>query len=602
MSIPSLTSKNALAFLFATVMFCAGFNNLQYGLSFIDEGMYLTDAWRVSQGDKLVEETAKFAPTLYQFFSSIIFLLEPDLSILSVRRIEHSTFALTLLLFIAAWSKQSGIRFSEVLLLTSPILFCGFDGTGRASSFSYYSVPLLIYYVIAIKQAKFLSPSEDFHITDAIILGTLHGCLAVAYLPAGITILSTAALISTSKRSRKKFKSLALLASTSTLPLLLLVATSPQEYINNLLGILKNNSSSGSTLSDYTAAYIATAVLFSGSLYLGDRISSRFGIRSKIAVGLITFIFTLGAITSRFNEMLPPFWNGWFNIPGLAGLIAITLISVNFLGSLPVWKKPLINLKDLNANETHGEWLISFSSVYMGILLFALSFSLTSSLGVLLFSNLLPIIIVLNKSLQIHFKKIGGSRNIPHTLTNPAIFAVCLSIAIHDYNFTYFDKHPRELTERIRNGPAAGIMTNPANASIIESLEKISDQLTTSDDLLISYDQTAMAYFLLRRKPSLDHSWTGITGNNNTLLEASIIKMKRLNKEPELVMHWRNKMLWFPLTSIDQATLFYWPSTLSGFGDSQLKPLNDYVTQNFDYLGSIKINEERAIDIFRRRR
>ena len=73
-------------------------------------------------------------------------------------------------------------------------------------------------------------------------------------------------------------------------------------------------------------------------------------------------------------------------------------------------------------------------------------------------------------------------------------------------------------------------------------------------------------------------------------MKLSITKMVDRERIPKLALHWRNKFLWFPSGNGEYA--------LSSFGDSAEPILLSFVRSNMRYMGSIEIQDQRAIEIY----
>ena len=66
-----------------------GWLKLPYGMSFIDEGMYMTDGWRLSVGDRLFPDSSTSVVNLYVVFNAAIFQIFPDVTLLEFRKIQY---------------------------------------------------------------------------------------------------------------------------------------------------------------------------------------------------------------------------------------------------------------------------------------------------------------------------------------------------------------------------------------------------------------------------------------------------------------------------------------------------------------------------------
>ena len=65
-----------------------GWAKLKYGFNFIDEGMYMTDGWRLASGDRLFPDASVSAILPYALFNAAIFKVFPDTTLLTFRGIR----------------------------------------------------------------------------------------------------------------------------------------------------------------------------------------------------------------------------------------------------------------------------------------------------------------------------------------------------------------------------------------------------------------------------------------------------------------------------------------------------------------------------------
>ncbi len=74
-----------------------GWYKLRFGFSFIDEGMYMTDSWRLAMGDRLFPDTFVSVVRLYVLFNETVFKWWLEASLIGFRQIQFCLSLLTTL-------------------------------------------------------------------------------------------------------------------------------------------------------------------------------------------------------------------------------------------------------------------------------------------------------------------------------------------------------------------------------------------------------------------------------------------------------------------------------------------------------------------------
>lgn len=579
----SISKDTHLPYIICSVIFAvgcavAGWEKLKYGLSFIDEGMYLTDAWRLANGDRLFPDSNRLAASFYNIFSFPLFLLDNNLSILGVRKIQFLTNSILLLIVIIRISSIKPDALPFLIFLAGPFFFTGLDPVGMSSAFNYYTVPaaFLFCHLVAFSFAANAKESKKNY-AFLFLSGLCITAVGIAYLPAGLAGAGVALYVLLSQKKNKLFR---LVVYVAPAPLYLaLVHPHYTEHFSNLNNILTLNSTQGAPkIYPHTPFYLLASafVFFAASLILLlKRPATRLAFTFAASVTLYIAIDTQGF------GILPEAWNGIFNRQAFAaGLtIAAALFSFFIMGkvSLTSPKRSKTDLVILTSTIT--------------FLIYGTTLTITSTLGSLLFlSGSFSAWLLLFAS----FIRAGADR----TSTVMFIGAIFLPTSLHlmqaDWDFTYFDKSPSFLDTKIESGPAQGIYTNPLNASIEKSVRELVERKTGKQSYILAFDQAPMTYFLTRRLPALDHSWVGITQGNEYLMKDAIGKMVQYERIPSLAIHWRNRFLWTPLAPD------YSEFALSGFSDSREGPLLDFVRTNYRLTGEIKVDEKSAIQFFER--
>ena len=557
-----------------------GFLNLKYGLSFIDEGMYLTDAWRLTKGDDLFPDADRTIATLYHVFSQLPFQIQDNLGVLGFRRVQFfAATAVGILFFYFFYNRFILIRHNVAIIL-APFFFLGFDSVGLSSSFSYYSVTVFFLLLATILEATLVDEGRRIQGTArhfcTFLLGLMVLCAGVSYLPSAL--IGIFFLVRIANREEQVYKQAFFFLIPATF-YLSTIAINYNEFMQLIPFILYNNKDAAAGIYPYTLPYLAWASLivsiFVSTIFLKHAFL-------KILISLVCLILFFFSRSLADLGILPLFYNGWFQYPGMFAALNCVL-AILFIGAMSVPSKyALFNKNSQYYNVGSALLLIYFFS--------CLSFSLTSGLGILLFSNMsfvlwiaLALLITDSKSLRIKSVK------------NPAValyFCTALSVCFADYEFTYFDQKPTDLNTTIEQGPASGIVTNSVNAQIIYAIQDVASALSKPEDFILSFDRTPMTYFLAQRRPALDHSWVGITGGKEEQSIHAINKMVRHGREPTLAFHWLSSALWFP--GGENAKYSF-----SGFSESNEKFILAYVRQNMEFVGTINVFDRPIIEVYK---
>src|SRR6056297_1381846 len=75
-----------------------GWEKLHYGFNFIDEGYHMTESWRLTQGDQLLDnDIGALRP--YTLINSFIYRLNPDITLLGFRKLQFFFTIFALIVF-----------------------------------------------------------------------------------------------------------------------------------------------------------------------------------------------------------------------------------------------------------------------------------------------------------------------------------------------------------------------------------------------------------------------------------------------------------------------------------------------------------------------
>lgn len=562
-------------FLIALLALClavAGWGKLRFGLSFIDEGMYLTDGWRLANGDRLFPDANRFAASFYHVFSSWVFYLIPDAGVLTVRRVQFflNLFAIGILLYTFLQGERAE-RMYVPLLAATPFLYLGLDPTGMGTSLNYYTITSFFFILhLAAVVAYWKSHRAQIRTLLALLAGVFVAATGISYLAAGAAGLLFLILPYFAGKPLPGRDLAAYLFPAILYPITIFPNFETHWQAMNALLSVRGEAP---LLLPYTVPHLIHGAIFVSLGLLVTQLKHKTTFFAGAA--LLTMLLSLSLHTRGF-DLLPLFWNGWFKIPGMIA----TMNCAAAVAALAFFVR--------NRLSAPQEEQLPAAALIVGYFIYAILFSLTSSLGVLLMlSGSVALWVGISWLLC---DRLGVTKGLTLTMAFLAPSSAFLLRA--DYQFTYFDKTPNQLNTVIQDGPAAGIQTNEINAFIERTIRQAVGLNSEPGDLILSFDQTPMVYFLTRRRPAVDHSWIGITGGDERSAKDAIQKMIVSDRLPKLALHWQNKFLWLPID--EQFSDF----ALSGFAPSTEAPVLAYVRSNMTQVATINIGELPMVEIY----
>lgn len=583
----NLSGNNCLIlFLPALALAYLGFAKLKLGLAFIDEGMYLTDAWRLAVGDSFFPDSSRFPATFYSWFTSIFFRIEPRLSVLDVRIIQ---LCMALLSFysvvLSIWKRVPRVAVGS-LILTFPFLVLGLDTMGRTSSLSYNTVPnffFIILFSLYLNYAFSKNANSIWVLVPAVSI--INALLALSYLPASLTYLSTILLFRVFQPHQWMMHALTL--PIGMLVILTALGPDPGEWARAHIDFLTVTSGANSKgFSPWTVTLVAMAALaflicvrspFEG---LAKVFKNQFRVSIALAVVIVVF-FSWGYISS-FSGLMPPVYRGWFDIPGI---LVIANLSLVFLSLHIAWRI----FVDKSVSCEKEALFATIGILYYFI--FSLSFALTSQLGILQFC--LGTFVLWSSFLLLAWSRREFIFFRMRVFFVGVFISASIALPLFDWSFTYFDLPPEFLDTEIQDGPARGIHTSKLNADLDKALRKTIEKYTEEDDFILSWEQAPMAYFLGQRRPAIDHSWVGITKRNRDVDSRVLKKMVSAGREPKLAIFWANKFLFFP-SARGSAPQY------SAFSSMPESEITNYVRRNMFLVDQIQVNGMNAVEFYLR--
>lgn len=585
----------ALGLAVFAIMAGLGWNKLQYGMNFIDEGMYMTDGWRLAVGDTLFPDSSTSVVRMYVVFNALVFKLWPDISLLGFRQLQFFATLIAILTMGVALYRVTR-EYWYLPWAMSLFAFTGLDVVGMSSNMSYYTYPhlfitlhvatLLIGVTVAEKWVRYgvLALSGVFLWAVGFSLLPLIAAGAAPLLIWGVFRVAG----SSSEQTPFTFRDAILVTAPVLILWALVLLSFGEAFISALFDMRRYFADSAATTSlasSLTALQYFGVALVLLVLYV---VAARFPRpRALMAIGLVSGA-TFATVSTNFFGALEPYWRGWFVAPmWFSGLLMAFAVIVIYGTCKSCWKREAI---------TETDRLILFMTIPSAVA--GLAFVSQSSMGPLSLGYLsIPLV----AALSIYFVDNAREDKIaPTHLVNEAVddrisvvvrgvrlcallFPIYYVVAWADWRFTYFDLSPKYLNHTIEHGFAKGIKTNPSYGKMVAWIEKQAAEYSDDGDMAIFYDQVPMGYMLAKRRPSLDHSWTGMA-YSAALQREAIEKMTRLNREPAIAFKIVRLPLFIPISLKDEQF------ALSGeYPWSKGDDVDNYVGQSMESAGKLSI-------------
>lgn len=526
-------------FLLSVVIFSIatlwGWEKLHYGFNFFDEGLFMTEAWRLTAGDHYFHDKFTGALNLSPFISSIFFGISPNITLLGFRKLQFLFTILSLILLSIALYQVNRVYWYQ-LFVFSLFAFTGFNLTGGIPNLFYHTYPHLF---ITLHLAALLFGSYQQSIIARRMLFLLSGfflwCISFNLLHLSLVIFSPIILftffrVSKQNNERFGFEDLFIIYLPIVVCWGVFIAVFNRVYIQNILDTLQLMKMS--KMYKYkNLIHVNWGVLarvFITFLYLLSCLYSMLKLRLVplvIALLLLSSSMFIIIQTSFFGLIPLPDWLFFFDKPmWLAGLLLSFLIIFTLY---VLWK--IYRQQQFSREETVAV-ILAVPSIILSVS--SITFSFNGALNVLDYS--IPLVGAMSILILAHKKKVP-SHYIIQLLILLMLFAPFYSSTIRfNWLFTCFDVAPKDANVEIDDGFCKGIKTNAVYKNLYVWLETMTEKYTQKKDFIISYTCTAMVHMITKRRPALDESAIDFWIYPPEYYETAINKMKNGKREPAM--------------------------------------------------------------------
>ncbi len=513
-----------------------GWIKLKYGLSLIDEGIYLTGGWRLAAGDSFIEDTWWSVDRMYVLLNAAVFRLNPDVTMLGFRQIQFG-LALSGIAFMV-WIFRRHAPLWLLVAVASAFAFVGLDTAGSASTLSYYTYPhffLILhvgFFILGLRQPGNALKNLYFLLSGVALWAIGFSTMPLAPTAAAPAIVWWLLRLNPEGRSRFGFRDLAV----TLLPVVALwagvMAWFGAAFFDALFTVVAGSSvpvaSAGSFLLVEPLMFVVfVAAIFAVYTRLALKAAgpSCSGLRAGLVlVGLAGVVYAL--IRSNMLGITAGFWAGWFPGPMwlCALLFVLSIVAARRLGAGPT-------------RQFLGAERLERLAALVPCLLMSLLFVFFSGLGGLAYGfAAIPLAVILVS--EFHAVGLAGGASQGRSAAMVlALFVPFLAYLVeHDWNWTYFDAPPRDLTSQIRSGFAKGLWTLPSRSKTLAQIEAKIAGYTKKDDFILAFPNLDLVYALVKRRPAVNSLWSADASAQYPRFRKNIEDMTARGREPALAI------------------------------------------------------------------
>jgi hypothetical protein len=581
---PQYAIAGAAAALFIA-MFVLGWLKQRYGFSMMDEGMYMADGWRLAAGDRLFPDSAVTAVMLYTTLNALVFKWVPDITLLGFRELQQVLALAELAVFGAAVYRWTH-RPSLIVLTLSVFAFTGLAVAGMNGSLSYYTYAHL-FFVLHVALLLFALDSKRAGMRAALLAasGALLWAVGFSFVPLAATLLIPPALRIAARAlgcgDGFTNRDLQWVMAPGLALWGIFLAVYGAEFMPALLDDLRYIREGGieGGFDRVPLQYVAVIAVYAGVLAA----MSRLAVPALLAAGAAASVLMFFVIDTNGFGVVTSFWRAWF--PRQMWFCALLIVGVvALLAHLVYCRRRAIAL-------SRDHWLLLVLILPSG--LFALIFSQFSVAGVLTTTYAAaPIAMAIALFIAIRLEKAGATPALSTVAVAALLAPFYYHLARADWEFTSFDLPPKLLNRVIPAGFGTGIHTSDLYYQAAQWMTQTAQEHSRESDFAIVMDQSPMGYMLIKRRPALNHSYTGWAISFSLRREA-VDKMLRERREPKIAY----RFLWAPMILPPSPGA---PTYRLGdrFNYPANDPISQYVTSRMRHLGTFTFKNQPLIELY----
>jgi hypothetical protein len=571
--------------LLLAVVAALGWNNLRYGFGFHDEGMYMADAWRLTVGDNLFPDSFPSILRLFVVFNAAVFALFPDVTLLAFRELQLTLALGAAACMGAAVYRWTG-RYGHIPWVMSLFAFSGLQLKGTAPNLSYHTYPHLfftLYFACLLLGLKASGrPARAAWLLGAGLFLWAAGFSLLPLSAGAVAPVLCWALARWMRVDSVTFtlRDLALvLAPVAVLWAVVLAVynTAFLESLAAMAGYMTEAKARGIDLDPDAWGYVALGAVFLAGALLAARLPG-WGAVGTMAALAAAMGWVVG---TNAGGLVPPYYRGFFSRPMWLAGVLIALALVFLAGALRErWRD--------GRCVAHGG--LPFVVLTQWIVLGALFSQVSDSRALSVTSLAIPGAAALGVYL---LERLPAAPR-PAAAVFLAAFLLPLYgwTAWADWRFTYFDLPPERLTYTIPDGFAAGIRTSPLMGAMVAWIARTAHDLSAPGDRAIFLERAPMGYMIARRRPALNHSWTGL-GDSAGLRSDAVTAMVRRGRLPAIAYRFVRAPLFVPGPNPGDPIIGGAPFPYGPFD-----PISNYLKDHMRLVDTFRVNGKPWIELY----
>jgi hypothetical protein len=533
----AVLAAGAVLFLVAAVL---GWHHLRDGFGFHDEGMYMTDAWRLTAGDRLFPDSYPSVLRLSVVLNAAVFRVAPHITLLGFRELQYVLALLAVAAVGLAARRWVGGGWWLPLVL-SLFAYTGLQVQGTARNLSYHTYPHLFFALyfaallvaltctgVAARRVWLLAAGVFLWAAGVALLPLAAGAVA----PVACWLLGRWLRVAGPRLGAADVAWVLLPVAGLWLALLALWGGDLPRAVLAMWGYMRSHTPRTAFLDPPAWGYVAAALAF--------LVAARYAVRLRPAAAVVA-IAALGAVLfwsvgTNLGGLLPVYWWRPFSRPMWLAALLIAGIVLFFAGAG-------LERRRHGGCTVHAglPFLVLTQAPILGLLIGHFSAS-----RLLAFTYLaIPAAVALSAHLLKGLPEGAGP-------AARAGFLAALLLPVYgwtawsDWRFTYFDRPPETLTETIPDGFARGIATNPMYAAMIRWITGTAARYAGPGDYAIFLDRVPMGHMLTGLRPALNHSWLDSSWPLALRADA-VAQMERDGRFPKVAYRFVRSPMYLPL-------------------------------------------------------
>ncbi len=568
------------------VVLVLGWYKQQFGLNFIDEGMYLVDGWRMAAGDSLFPDNSISVRALYTVFNALVFMASPDITLLGFRHLAFAVSVLSTGVLCAAFYKWTG----EFWYL--PFVAAGFGGFLAPQYLSYDSYPshFLMLHVAALLFA-FSSGPQPARRNWFLLAGLFLWGIGFSNLPLAVAYVSPVILWFAARKPgvggiEFTGRELALVLLPGAVLGLAFLAYYNTAFLSAALDHYRFQLEDAALLSRtgdgaVIAAYVLATALFLGALLWSLRLG---GAARQAALAVAVSVMTVLVYTNAFG-LLPRFWQGWFDATGW--FISLTLIAVGGFAFLV--------FRAARAGAALGRTgaLVLVAFIPWAVIV-AIKVNMSTA-GVLQVGVAPALVALCVTAFAVdRLKKASRGRAVLVVAVLALLVPYGYALGWQNWRWTFFDFPPRHayMVHAFSDGFLAGIKTNRAYGQLAEWIQSRARTFSKTGDFALAIEAMPMVYMLARRRPAIHHSQTNVFSKPRRA--DAVAQMIRDRRFPKIAFRFLRNPFFFPY-SLREEIFVPWPGE---FKYDRREPLNGFIEENMKLVETFSTNGQPLAEFY----